>query len=141
MLYIIVIGCGRLGSYLANSLSRTGHSIVIIDKNQNTSRLLNSEFSGFFIEGDATEFSVLKQARIDKSDVVVATTQDDNLNLMVAQIAKQIYQVKRVVARVFDPNREIIYRDFGIETICPTIISGEVFLDAISVPPAAMGGK
>jgi len=141
MLYIIIIGCGRLGSYLANSLSRSGHSIVIIDKNQNTSKLLNSEFSGFFIEGDATEFSVLKQAKIDKSDVVVATTQDDNLNLMVAQIAKQIYQVKRVVARVFDPNREIIYRDFGIETICPTIISGEVFLDAISVPPAVMRGK
>src|SRR4030042_874447 len=131
-LYIIIIGCGRLGSYLANQLSNTGHSIVVIDNQESAFEQLETEYSGFRIEGNATEFNVLKQAKIDKADMVLATTHDDNLNIMVAQIAKKIFKIKNVVARVFDPEREKIYNQMGIDTVCPTIVSGEIFLNSIS---------
>lgn len=143
MLYIVIVGCGRLGSYLANKLSRSGHSIVVIDNNPATHDLLSSEFSGFWIDGDATEFAVLKNAKIDKADALIATTREDNLNIMVAQVAKKMFGVPRVVARVFDPAREEIYREFGIETISPTAIASEFFLDSVASQsfPAGRGGR
>lgn len=130
-LYIIIIGCGRLGSYLANNLSRGGHSVVVIDREESAFAALTTGFSGFQIIGDAAEFSVLKQAKIDRADAFIATTQEDNLNLMIAQIAKNFFNVPKVMARVFDPHREKIYREFGIETICPTSITGDLFLESM----------
>jgi trk system potassium uptake protein TrkA len=132
-LYIIIVGCGRLGSYLANNLSGSGHSVVVIDKEETAFDSLSSAYSGFRITGDATEFDVLKQVKMDKADLVIATTQEDNLNLMIAQIAKNLFNVPKVMARVLDPNREKIYRDFDIETICPTTYAGDLFLESIIV--------
>ena len=132
-LYIIIVGCGRLGSYLANNLSGSGHSVVVIDKEETAFDSLSSAYSGFRITGDATEFDVLKQIKMDKADLVIATTQEDNLNLMIAQIAKNLFNVPKVMARVLDPNREKIYRDFDIETICPTTYAGDLFLESIIV--------
>jgi trk system potassium uptake protein TrkA len=129
-LYIVIVGCGRLGSHLANRLSRTGHSVVVIDKDGGAFDQLTAEFGGFHIEGNATEFAVLKQAKIDKADVVIAATHDDNLNMMVAQIAKKLFDIGKVMARVLDPTREEIYRELGIETVCPTVIAAELVVDA-----------
>lgn len=130
-LYVIIIGCGRLGSYLANRLSHDGHSVVVIDLNDSALEALSAEYSGFRMEGDATEIDLLKQAKIDKADFFIATTGDDNVNLMVAQMAKKLFQVPRVIARVFQPKREKIYLDLGIETVCPTSIAADVFLKSI----------
>lgn len=130
-LYIIIVGCGRLGSYIANSLSGSGHGVVVIDKEESALNLLSAEYSGFRITGDAAEFNVLQQVKMDKADVVIATTQEDNLNLMIAQIAKSFFHVPKVMARVFDPKREKIYRDFDIATICPTTFAGDLFLESI----------
>lgn len=129
--YVIIIGCGRLGSYLANRLSHDGHSVVVIDLNDSALEALSAEYSGFRMEGDATEIDLLKQAKIDKADFFIATTGDDNVNLMVAQIAKKLFQVPRVMARVFQPKREKIYLDLGIETVCPTSIAADLFLKSI----------
>jgi len=129
--YVVIVGCGRLGSFLANSLSREGYSVVVIDKSEEAFEALTAEYSGFRIEGNATEAAVLRQAKIDKADIVIATTHDDNLNLMVAQVAMEIFNVKKVIARVFDPKRERIYKEIGIDTVCPTIISGNAFLRTI----------
>ena len=134
-LFIIIVGCGRLGSYLANRLSRDGHSVVVIDSNESAFDALSAEYSGFRVEGEATEFAVLKQAKTDKADLVIATTREDNINLMVAQIARKLFRVPRVMARVFETKREEIYRDFGIETICPTSIAGDVFLESLTKSP------
>lgn len=131
-LFIIIVGCGRLGSYLANRLSLNGNSVVVIDNNESAFNLLSAEYSGFKISGDATELAVLKQAKIDKADVVIAASREDNINLMVSQIAKKIYKVPRVIARVFDTKREEIYRVLGIETVCPTIVAGDVFMESIA---------
>ncbi len=130
--YIVIVGCGRLGSHLANCLSREGNSVVVIDKVETTLNELTADFSGFRINADATHLSVLKEAKLNDADVLIATTHDDNVNLMVAQVAKQIFNVPHVLARVFDPKREEVYTRLGIDTVCPTSVAAEVFLRAVS---------
>jgi len=130
--YIVIVGCGRLGAHLANHLSRDGHSVVAIDTDERAFGNLSPEYSGFKVEGDATELAVLQQAKADKADLVIATTRDDNVNLMVAQVAKAQFEVPRVLARVFEPRREAIYRRLGVETICPTSVAAELFLKSVS---------
>jgi trk system potassium uptake protein len=137
--YIVIAGCGRLGSQLANSLSRAGHSVVVIDLNEGSFDELSPEFSGFRVEGDATRLSVLKSAKLKEADVFFAATHDDNLNLMVAQIARKIFNVQHVLARVFDPKREKVYDRLGIETICPTSVAAEMFLMAVASGRAERG--
>ena len=130
--YIVVVGCGRLGSILACRLSSHGNSVVVIDPYESSFNNLNSEFSGFQIVGDASELAVLRSAKADKADCLLAVTDKDNVNLMVAQIAKNIFQIPTVLARVFDPAREKIYRDFGIATISPTQLSADAFITNLS---------
>jgi trk system potassium uptake protein len=130
-LFTVIVGCGRVGSILANRLSKNGHPVVVIDRYDSTFKDLSAEFSGFRLEGDATQLAVLRLARLDRASVLIATTHKDNVNLMVAQIAKKIFSVPTVMARVFDPKRESLYRSLGIETICPTCLAAEMFLNAL----------
>lgn len=129
--YIVIVGCGRLGSLLALALSRQGNSVVIIDQDESTFELLSFDFTGFQITGDAAELDVLRQAKINKADCLLAVTGNDNLNLMVAQIAKVLFTVSTVLVRVFDPQREELYRDLGLVTISPTKLATEVFLQTL----------
>lgn len=129
--YIVVVGCGRLGALLASQLSNEGHSIVVIDRHEAAFKSLSSEFSGFQISGDATELAILRAAKADRADSLLAVTDQDNINLMVAQIAKILFQVPTVLARVFNPRRETIYREFGVATISPTQLSAEAFLQTL----------
>jgi trk system potassium uptake protein TrkA len=137
--YIVVVGCGRLGSILANRLSRSGSSVVVIDRDEAAFANLSTEFSGFQVIGDAAELAVLQRAQIDKADCLLAVTRHDNVNLMVAQVAKKVFRVPHVVARVFNPSREAVYSRFGIETICPTLLSAEAFLHTLGGRPG--GGQ
>ena len=129
--YIVIVGCGRLGSHLANHLSRAGNAVVVIDRNESTFSDLSPDFSGFRVHGDATQKAVLREAKINKADVLIATTHDDNVNLMVAQVAQRIFNVAHVLARVFDPKREEVYAQLGIDTICPTSVAAKMFLLAV----------
>ena len=122
-MFVLIIGCGKLGSYLANLLSLEGQDVVVIDKSNEAFEGLDSAFSGFSLKGDATELEVLEQARIRRANMVVACTENDNVNMMVAQIARDIFHVPKVMARVFDPDRASIYKDLKIQTICPTHLS------------------
>ena len=131
-LFILIVGCGRLGSLLANRLSSKGHSVVVIDNRESAFSTLSVEFSGFRMVGDATELTVLKEAKIEEADVFIATTRDDNVNIMVSQVAKKIFNVPKVMARVFEPKRESIYKDFDIEAISPTAIATELFLESVA---------
>jgi trk system potassium uptake protein TrkA len=119
---------------LANRLSSQGSSVVVIDRDESAFEHLSTEFSGFRVTGDAAELAVLRQAKIDQADYLLATTSHDNVNLMVAQVAKEIFGVAQVFARIFDPSREQIYGEFGIDTICPTTLSAEAFMAAIGRP-------
>jgi trk system potassium uptake protein TrkA len=117
-------------------MSQDAHHVVVIDKDESAFDRLSAEYSGFRVEGDATEFAVLKQAKIDDADLVIAAAREDNVNLMVAQIARKLFRVRRVMARVFDPQQAEIYRDFGIEAICPTSLAGDIFLQSLGKSPA-----
>lgn len=130
--HIIIVGCGRLGGILANQLSSAGHRVVIVDQRAGAFDKLSADFSGFKIQGDATEQRILREAGIEKTDCLFAATTEDNTNLMVAQIAQVEFQVRTVMARVYDPRREAIYAEFGIETISPTKLSAQAFLDVIT---------
>lgn len=129
--YIIIIGCGTLGSSLANKLSSLGHSIVMIDHDAASFSALGDEFSGFMIQGDANEFFVLKQAKVEKADIVLTLTDDDNLNIMLSHICQKIYHIKEVIARVNNPRSAEIFDKLGIRTICPTLLAVDSFLDQL----------
>lgn len=135
--YVVIVGCGRLGSLLASRLSSLGSSVVVIDRDETAFDALSAEFSGFQVTGDAAELAVLRQARIDRAGSVLAITSFDNVNLMVAQVAQKVFGVPQVLARVNDPSREAVYREFGIETICPTALSAGAFLSALGEPREA----
>lgn len=125
---ILIVGCGRLGSILANQLSRRGRSVVVVDRDGSAFDNLSTEFSGFRVTGDAAELAVLREAGIGQADCLLAVTRHDNVNLMVAQVGKVVFGIPKVVARVFDPSRVALYHEFGIETICPTQTAAEMFL-------------
>jgi len=119
-MYIVIIGCGRLGSGLAMELSNDGHDVVIVDKYAKNLERLRSGFNGIKIKGVEIDNDILMEAGIDKADMFLAMTPADNINIMASQIAKDIFKVPRVIARIFDPSREFIYRKLGLQTINPT---------------------
>ena len=125
-MYVVIIGCGRLGSNLARDLADMGNDVAIVDKYQEDLDRLGSGFNGQRIKGVEFDEDVLTEAGIDKAQVFLAMTPDDNINIMAAQIAKNIFQVPRVIARIFDPEREEIYKRLGLETISPTELAADI---------------
>ncbi|GAB6138263.1 potassium channel family protein [Halanaerobaculum tunisiense] len=125
-MYALVIGCGRTGSAIANLLSKQGEDVVVIDKDTTAFANLSAEFTGFTISGDAAEIEVLQEAKLDKADLVVVTTNNDNVNAMIAQIASELHQIPKVVVRTIDPTKEVIYQDLDVEIMSPTnLLVGE----------------
>lgn len=120
---ILIIGCGRVGSSLAAILSREGHDISIVDRDGHNFSLLPEDFNGFVTTGYPTDSDILRRAGIENCDAVAAVSSDDNVNIMVSQLAKEIFGIKTVVARINDPAREQIFSQFGLDTICPTNIA------------------
>ncbi len=119
-MYIVIIGCGRTGSKLAGLLSQKGNDVVVIDKDVSRLEALPVEYSGFRVEGDALEQEVLKQAKVEKVDAVVITTGNDKVNYMVAQLARVIFNVPKVLVRVVNPEKVNLFQnDHIIETLSP----------------------
>lgn len=123
--YTIIIGCGRLGANLADTLSEVGCNVLIMDQDQESFRKLSPRFGGLSVEGDGIDLDALQDAGIEKASAVIAVTNNDNINIMAAQIARDIFHVESVIARLYDPERECVYREFGIETICPALLSAK----------------
>ncbi|MBE5991285.1 TrkA family potassium uptake protein [Lacrimispora sp.] len=121
--YTIIIGCGRLGANLANTLSDNGEDVLIIDKNKEAFRKLSPAYGGLSLNGDATDLDILQEAQINNATTVIAVTNNDNANILVAQVAREIFHIERVIARLYDPEREYVYHEFGIDTICPAVLS------------------
>jgi trk system potassium uptake protein TrkA len=119
-MYIIIVGCGRLGAQLATKLSEEGHDVAVVDRNSANFARLSDEFNGATITGVGFDIEVLKSAGIEHADGFAAVTDSDNMNIMAAQVAKTIFKVPMVIARVFDPVKGETYRALGLETVCPT---------------------
>jgi len=120
---ILIAGCGRVGSSLAAILSREGHDVSVIDSDSHNFSLLPEDYDGFITAGYSTDTDVLRRAGIENCDAVAAVSPDDNVNIMVSQLAKKIFRVRTVIARINDPAREQVYSQFGIDTFCPTNIA------------------
>ncbi|HSM54519.1 MAG TPA: TrkA family potassium uptake protein [Candidatus Sulfomarinibacteraceae bacterium] len=129
--YIIIVGCGRLGAILANRLSKEGHSVVVIDRDADAFRKLSPDFSGYRIHSNTVEIAALREAQIERADCLLAITDQDNVNMMVAQVARTIYGVPVVLARVYEPAHEIIYHELDVKVISPTHLAAGAFLEAL----------
>lgn len=125
--YVIVAGCSRFGVNIATMLSLKGKDVVIIDINENSFRKIPPSYSGYKIQGDATDIEVLKDSGIEKASMIVVATDDDNVNIMIAQIADEIFKVESIVSRLYDTEKEIIYNDLNIKIIRPVKLTIEEF--------------
>lgn len=125
--YTIVAGCSRFGASIASIQSEKGAEVVVVDNDPEKFRNLSVGFSGFKILGDPTDIDILIKAGIEKASLVIAATNDDNANIMISQISSKIYSVPKVVARVYDSSKEIIYQGFSVKLIYPTQLSTDAF--------------
>lgn len=132
---ILIIGCGRLGACLAGSLSQQGYQVCIIDKDEDSFRKLPESFSGYELNGDATDIDVLVRAGISDVNMVAVTTENDNVNCLIAQVASRIYSVNKVYTRLNDTNKEKLLDGFNIEVIYPFKLAVEEFerLSSLSI--------
>ncbi|HVB50674.1 MAG TPA: TrkA family potassium uptake protein [Acidimicrobiales bacterium] len=119
-MHIIVVGCGRVGSELAMELSDEGHSVVVIDKNRDSLRRL-THYHGKTIVGSGFDRDVLFQSEASTADALAAVTSGDNTNILCARIARDHYNIKNVVARIYDPARADIYMKLGIPTVATSL--------------------
>jgi trk system potassium uptake protein TrkA len=118
-MHVVIMGCGRVGSRLARRLERQGHSVSVIDKNPRAFHLLDVDFKGIKVEGIGFDAEVLEKAGVQRADVFVAVSSGDNSNFVSCKIAKDLYRVPKVLARIYDPRRAQIYRRSGIPTVAP----------------------
>ena len=128
---VVILGCGRVGSTLATMLDRAGHTVAVIDQSSDAFQRLSPEFGGETIVGNGVDEDVLIRAGIKDADAFVAVTNGDNRNIMASQIAKEIFRVKKVMCRIYDPIREQTYHELGLDTMCPTTIGAQMFFDAL----------
>jgi trk system potassium uptake protein TrkA len=116
--HVVVVGCGRVGSELALSLERSGHTVAVIDKNAEAFRKrLPESFAGQKVVGFGFDRDHLAEAGIERAGAVAAVTSGDNSNILTARIARENFAIDRVVARIYDPRRALIYQRLGIPTV------------------------
>lgn len=128
---IMIIGCGRVGSELAALFDRRGHDVSVVDRREDSFDMLPEDFGGFTTVGVPIDQDILKKAGIETCDAVCAVTTDDNLNIMAAQLAEEIYKIPRVFARISDVDKVDVFQGFGIHTVCPTRLTVEAACAAI----------
>jgi trk system potassium uptake protein TrkA len=131
---VIVLGCGRLGSRIANVLDAEGHQVAVIDRDAGVFDKLRPSFSGERIVGFGYDRQVLEQARLERADAFVAATAGDNRNIVAALAAKRRFRVPIVVARIYDPDRAEIYLGQGIRTVSPVRWSAGTIRDILLHP-------
>lgn len=129
---VIVFGCGRVGAYLATQLSQAGHQVTVIDRNPRSFKMLGDEFTGDTIMGLGIDEDVLRRAGIEAAGAFAAVTDGDNTNIMSCLIAKEVFGVSLVVARINDPGREKIYNELGLITICPTTTGAQTIFHLLT---------
>jgi len=128
---VIIMGCGRVGAQLATLLCNDGHTVTVLDRDANSFRRLPSDFGGTALLGNGLDQEVLKRAGIEEADAFVTVTQGDNRNVMAAQIAKHIFNVPRVLCRIYDPLRRELYETLGLEAISPTTIFAQILREEL----------
>ncbi len=128
---VVIMGCGRVGARLAGLLDADGHSVTILDTDAYSFRRLPPKFGGTALIGNGINEEALKRAGIEEADAFVAVTQGDNRNVMATQIAKYIFNVPKVICRIYDPLRQELYSTLGLETFSPTTILAQILKEEV----------
>ena len=134
---VIVVGCGRVGSRLADLLSENGCNVCVIDMNAEAFASLGRSFNGSTLQGVGFDEDVLRKAGIDECDVVASVTNFDNTNLMIAQVASQLFDVPQVITRLQNPNHERVYMQLGVDYVCGTSLVAEDVYSKVMVGHAS----
>jgi trk/ktr system potassium uptake protein len=134
----LIVGCGRVGSALAKLLDADGHEVIVVDENPAAFKRLGPKFKGHEVVGTGIDYDVLKRAGAATADGFIAVTNGDNRNIMAALIAKRMFKIKRIVARIYDPPRGQMYRELGVETVCPTTVGAKLIRDVLIETPWEM---
>lgn len=130
-MYVVILGCGRVGAELAKILSEEGNNVVVVDSNAGSFARLGSDFNGVVIEGNGINLEILKSAGIEHADAFCALTNGDNTNIVASQIAKKVFKVKKVIARIYDPRRTEIYKRLKLDVLSGTILFASTLRDKL----------
>jgi trk system potassium uptake protein TrkA len=128
---VVIMGSGRVGAQLAGLLDAEGHQVSVLDNDAYSFRRLPPDFGGMALVGNGLDQEALKKAGIEEADAFIAVTQGDNRNVMAAQIAKHIFNVPRVICRIYDPLRQELYQTLGLEAISPTTIFAQILKEKL----------
>ena len=135
---IVIVGCGRVGSVLAEQFDAGGHEVTVIDLSTRSFDRLSGEFKGQAIRGDGTDEDTLRRAGASGADVFLALTEGDNRNVMAAQVATENLGVEKVVAKINDPVRAAAYAELGITTVCRTTMLSDAIASFLGFQPSGM---
>ena len=130
-MHIVIMGCGRVGSTLAHSLEKRGHTVSVIDQNPEAFRRLGAAFSGSTVTGVGFERQTMIEAGIERADAFAAVSSGDNSNIISARLARETFGVQRVVARIYDPRRAAVYERLGIPTVATVRWTSDQVLHAL----------
>ena len=128
---VVIMGCGRVGAKLATLLDKDGHQVTVLDTDTYSFRWLPADFNGTALLGNGLDEDALRRAGIEDADAFVAVTQGDNRNIMASQIAKHIFNVRKVICRIYDPLRRDLYITLGLEAISPTTIFAQMLKEKV----------
>ncbi len=137
----IIVGCGRVGAGLADSLSRAGHEVTVIDISSLAFNRLNGDFPGQAIRGDGTDEDVLRRLGAENADYFFALTEGDNRNALAAQLARDSLHIPHVIAKINDPVRADAYRAMGMAVICRTTIMVDTLVRFVGLPGDPRAGE
>ncbi len=130
-MFYVIMGCGRVGARVASQLCRGGHEVTILDVNDKAFARLDSDFTGNTLVGNGLDVDAMRRAGIERADAFAAVTQGDNRNIMASQVARHIFNVPRVVTRIYDPLRQETFELLGIEAISPTVLGADRILQIL----------
>src|ERR671936_2504260 len=146
-MFVLIVGSGRVGSTVARSMLNEGHEVSVLDEDAEALALLEKnqdqaweDLGGQFTVGTGLEIEALLEAGIERADAFVAATDGDNTNIVIAQIAKQRFNVPTVIARILDPYRAEWYEQQGLHTICPTRVAIEMLETEVREAAAKVAG-
>ena len=131
---VVIVGCGRGGAVLAETLDKAGHRVIIIDLQTRAFDRLPETFRGDAVRGNGTDEDVLRRAGAEGADLFIAVTEGDNRNIMAAQLALEALGVRQVIAKINDPVRAEAYAAMGIPTLCRTLLMADAILAYLGLP-------
>ena len=128
---VMIAGCGRMGRHVAETLFNSDVEVLVIDQSEDALENLSDSYMGLTHRGDARELAVLEEAGIKRADIVLACTGNENTNLLVADVARNIYEVPEVLIRTLDPAKKEFFEKMGFKAVCPVLLGASAVLDVL----------